>query len=62
LEAKVLALFPAVLSQADHRERMERFLSKGSWSSAVRAAGYAGNDHLLLAKARIAVAQNADNA
>jgi len=61
-EAKVLELFAGVLTEVDHRERMERFLLKESWASALRAAGYAGNDYVLLAKARIAVAQQADDA
>ena len=41
---------------------MERFLSRESWDSSIRVAAYAGNDHILLAKARIAVAQNATDA
>jgi soluble lytic murein transglycosylase len=61
LEAKVLDLFPGVLTPVDHRERMERFLLKESWASALRAAAYAGNDYVLLAKARIAVAQQTAN-
>src|SRR5215211_1368497 len=40
---------------------MERFLFKESWASALRAAAYAGNDYVLLAKARIAVAQQKGN-
>src|SRR5215207_8499135 len=60
-EAKVLALFPGVLAPVDHRERMERFLLKESWASALRAAAYAGNDYVLIAKARIAVAQQTAN-
>src|SRR5215203_3370285 len=60
-EAKVLDLFPGVLAPVDHRERMERFLLKESWASALRAAAYAGNDYVLLAKARIAVAQQKGN-
>ncbi len=61
-EAKVLDLFGGVLTQVDHRERMERFLLKESWASALRAAAYAGNDYVLLAKARIAVAQQTGDA
>ena len=41
---------------------MERFLLKESWASALRAAAYAGNDYVLLAKARIAVTQQAGDA
>ena len=61
LEAKVLDLFGGVLTKVDHRERMERFLLKESWASALRAAAYAGNDYVLLAKVRIAVAQQTAN-
>jgi soluble lytic murein transglycosylase len=61
-EANILELFAGVLADIDHRERMERFLSRESWSSAIRVAGYAGRDHTLLAKARIAVAQDAADA
>ena len=61
-EAKVLDLFAGVLTPVDHRERMERFLLKESWASALRAAAYAGNDYVLLAKARIAVTQQAGDA
>ena len=59
LRRKVLDLFAGVLTPVDHRERMERFLLKESWASALRAAAYAGNDYVLLAKARIAVTQQA---
>jgi soluble lytic murein transglycosylase len=55
LEARVLDTFPEVLTTADHRFRMERFLFRESWTSALRAAGYAGDDYVLLAKARIGV-------
>jgi len=61
-ETKVLDRFAGVLSRVDHRERMERFLLKESWASALRAAAYAGNDYVLLAKARIAVAQQSGDA
>src|SRR5215204_3845257 len=61
-ETKVLDRFAGVLSRVDHRERMERFLLKESWASALRAAAYAGNDYVLLAKVRIAVAQQAGDA
>ena len=61
-EAKILDLFPGVLTQVDHRDRMERFLFKEDWASALRAAGYAGKDYVLLAKARIAVGQEAADA
>ena len=62
LEARILGLFPGVLTQVDHRDRMERFLFREDWASALKAAGYAGNDYVLLAKARIAVGQEANDA
>jgi soluble lytic murein transglycosylase len=61
-EASILELFAGILTEVDHRERMERFLSRESWVSAIRAAGYAGKDDVLLAKARTAVAQDATDA
>ena len=61
LEARILGLFPGVLTQVDHRDRMERFLFREDWASALKAAGYAGNDYVLLAKARIAVGQEAND-
>jgi soluble lytic murein transglycosylase len=62
LEERILESFPGVLTQADHRFRMERFLFKESWDSALRAAGHAGKDYVLLAKARMAVEKKAGNA
>jgi soluble lytic murein transglycosylase len=38
VEAKILSQFPAVLTEVDHRERMERFLARESWTSALRTA------------------------
>src|SRR5215213_2698281 len=61
-EAKILGLFPGVLTQVDHRDRMERFLFKEDWASALRAASSVSKEYVLLAKARIAVGQNADDA
>src|SRR3954469_19970380 len=61
-EAKILDLFPGVLAQVDHRDRMERFLFKENWASALRAAELAGKDYVLLAKARIAVGQESSKA
>ena len=61
-ERKILDLFPGVLTQADHGDRMERFLTLERWSAAIRAAGYAGKDYVLVAKARMAVAQKAPDA
>lgn len=54
-EVKILENFSGVLTQADHRFRMERFLFKENWGGATRAAGYAGKDYLALVKARMAV-------
>src|SRR3954454_10267749 len=62
LEAKVLDLFPGLLTQVDHRDRMERFLFRQNWTSALRAAAYASKDYVLLAKARMAIRQEADDA
>jgi soluble lytic murein transglycosylase len=41
LESRVLDAFPDGLTRADHRFRMERFLFRESWVSALRAAAYA---------------------
>ncbi|WP_134498299.1 lytic transglycosylase domain-containing protein [Microvirga pakistanensis] len=56
-ERRVLDRFPGLLTQADHRYRMERHLLKENWGAALRAAGYAGNDHVTLVKARMAIFQ-----
>ncbi len=53
-EGRILDNFPDLLTVADHRFRMERFLFRESWTSALRAAEFAGDDYVLLAKARIA--------
>jgi soluble lytic murein transglycosylase len=57
LEGRIRDRFPGVLTQADHRFRMERLLLKESWGNAMRAADYAGKDYALLAKARMGVFQ-----
>ncbi|MBL0402745.1 lytic transglycosylase domain-containing protein [Microvirga aerilata] len=57
MERRILDRFPGLLTQADHRFRMERLLLKENWGGAQRAAGYAGKDHGLLVKARMAVFQ-----
>ena len=62
VEAKILSQFPAVLTEVDHRERMERFLARESWTSALRVAGYVAEDYVALAKARIAVMREAGEA
>jgi len=56
-ERRILDRFPDLLTQADHRYRMERHLLKENWGAALRAAGYAGKDYVTLAKARMAVFQ-----
>ncbi|MCC2651490.1 MAG: lytic transglycosylase [Microvirga sp.] len=57
VERRILDQFPGVLTQADHRFRMERLLLKESWGGAQRAAAHAGKDYELLVKARMAVFQ-----
>jgi soluble lytic murein transglycosylase len=56
-ERRILDRFPGLLTQADHRYRMERHLLKENWGAALRAAGYAGKDHVTLVKARMGVFQ-----
>jgi soluble lytic murein transglycosylase len=62
LESRILNDFSEVLTQADHRFRMERQLFKESWEAAKRSAGYAGPGYDALVKARAAVAGKATNA
>jgi len=57
VEDRILDRFPGVLTQADHRFRMERFLLKENWGGATRAAGHAGKDYATLVKARMGVYQ-----
>ena len=61
-EDRVLETFPDALAQVDHRDRMEMFLFKESWASALRAAANAGKDYVLLAKARQAVGESSGGA
>lgn len=56
-ESRILDRLPGLLTQADHRFRMERHLLKENWGAALRAAGYAGKDHVTLVKARMSVFQ-----
>lgn len=56
-EDRILDRFPGMLSEADHRYRMERHLLKESWGAATRAAGYAGKSYDTLVKARLGVYQ-----
>jgi soluble lytic murein transglycosylase len=61
-ETKILDNFPGVVTQADHRFRMERFLFKENWTAALRAAEFAGKDYAALVKARQAVAGKSSKA
>jgi soluble lytic murein transglycosylase len=61
-EKRILEAFPGLLTQADHRYRMERFLFKENWGAALRAAERAGKDYVTLVKARQAVVRKAGNA
>jgi soluble lytic murein transglycosylase len=56
-ESRILDRFPDVLTQADHRYRMERFLLKEAWGGAQRAAGFAGKDYATLVNARMGLYQ-----
>ncbi|MBW3709900.1 lytic transglycosylase domain-containing protein, partial [Streptomyces griseus] len=56
-ENRILDRFPGVLTQADHRYRMERLLLKEAWGGAQRAAGFASKDHATLVKARMGIYQ-----
>ncbi|HEX8164720.1 MAG TPA: lytic transglycosylase domain-containing protein [Beijerinckiaceae bacterium] len=58
-ETKILEKFPNVLTQGDHRFRMERQLFKENWEAARRAAARAGAGYEALVKARIAASDNA---
>ena len=57
MEGRILDRFPGVLTQADHRFRMERLLLKENWGGAGRAAGFAGKDYGTLVKARMGLYQ-----
>lgn len=56
-ESRILDRFPGLLTQADHRFRMERHLLKENWGAALRAAEHASKDHVTLVKARMSVFQ-----
>jgi len=56
-ESRILARLPGLLTEADHRYRMERHLLNENWGAALRAAGYAGKDYVTLVKARMSVFQ-----
>jgi soluble lytic murein transglycosylase len=62
MEAAIIEDFKDALTRADHRNRMERLLFKEENGAALRAAAKAGADYTALAKARIAVANEAKNA
>lgn len=57
IESRIIERLPGLLTQADHRYRMERHLLKENWGAAQRAAGYAGKDYATLVKARMSVFQ-----
>jgi soluble lytic murein transglycosylase len=61
-EKRLISSHGAVITAADHRFRMERFLFRDNWTSALRAATYAGTDHATLVRARQAVERKARNA
>jgi soluble lytic murein transglycosylase len=61
-EARLLETFPGVITEAEHRHRMERFLFKESWANAARAAERAGKEYASLVRARQAVIRKAGNA
>jgi soluble lytic murein transglycosylase len=54
-EARVMDAFPGVLTEVDHRYRMERLLCRESFEAAGRAATYAGKAYGTLVRARRAV-------
>lgn len=62
LEQRLMAAHGNVVTAADHRHRMERFLFRENWTSALRAATYAGTDYPTLVRARQAVERKARNA
>ncbi|WP_210485873.1 lytic transglycosylase domain-containing protein [Microvirga antarctica] len=62
LETRLIERFGGVLTESDHRFRMERFLLKENWSAATRAAGYAGKDYGSLVKARMGLFRGKKNA
>jgi soluble lytic murein transglycosylase len=57
IESRILDRFPGVLTEADHRYRMERLLLKENWGGATRAADHAGKDYTTLVKARMGIFQ-----
>jgi soluble lytic murein transglycosylase len=61
-ERQVLELFGDLLTRADHKARMDRFLYTDEREVALRAAKRLGSSDLAIAKARIAVEARAANA
>jgi len=61
-EQQIMATLGDLLKPADHRARMIFLLSKQNWDAALRAADAAGENAVLIAKARIAAAQNSKKA
>ena len=57
MERRILDRFPDLLTQADHRFRMERLLLKENWGGAQRAAELAGKEYEFLVKARLGIYQ-----
>lgn len=61
-EQQIMATLGDLLTPGDHRARMIFLLSKQNWDAALRAADFAGENAVLIAKARIAAAQNSKKA
>ncbi len=60
-ENAALDLFGALLTAGDHKARMDRLLYGNDREAALRAAKRLGTGHVVLAKARIAADQRAEN-
>ncbi|MBM6594335.1 lytic transglycosylase domain-containing protein [Microvirga pudoricolor] len=57
VEDRILDRFPGLMTQADHRYRMERLLFKEVWGGATRSAERAGKPYDTLVKARLGIYQ-----
>ncbi|MGL4440500.1 MAG: hypothetical protein ACRCUE_14650, partial [Bosea sp. (in: a-proteobacteria)] len=62
LESMILKSFGDVLTQRDHRNRMEQYLFRDNSEAALRSAQRAGADHVRLMQARIAVSRKSSGA
>ncbi len=62
VEARVLEMFPGMLTPADHKWRMHKRFYAGDTEAGLRAAGRLGGNDLLIAKAWAAVVRKAGNA